>query len=100
MPLPMSMSITQKRERLALRAQRIRAAGIAAAERADVHAAAQPPDDETADERAEQIAREYLEDELGHEGKNISASMQRTLPPLESLDGGDRRGQHAHPCRR
>ncbi len=71
-----------QRKRLALRAQRVGAAGVAAAERADIDTAAQLADDQTADQRADQIAREYLEKKLDHAGKNISASMQRTLPPL------------------
>ena len=50
-----------QRKRLALGTQCVRAAGIAAAERADIHAATQPPHDETADERANEIARENLE---------------------------------------
>ncbi len=71
-----------ERERLALRAQGVRAAGIATTQRANVHATAQPSHDETADERAKEIARDDFDDESAHTDKNISASMQRTLPPL------------------
>src|SRR5207248_2263086 len=63
------------------RAERIRGARIAAAERADVDPALEAPDEEAPDDRAEKIGEARLDDELGHAGRNTSAIMQRTLPP-------------------
>ena len=69
-----------------LRAQRIGAARVAAAHRADVDPA-QLPDRERADDRTQQVGHQDLEPEFQHQvppaarGRKISASMQRTLPP-------------------
>src|SRR5271170_4791948 len=51
---------------MSLGAKRIGGPGIAAAERADVSAARHPCDHETADERAQQIRQNALENERGH----------------------------------
>ena len=85
-PLAMSMRMTQIAKRQPLRAQRVGAAGIAAAQLADVDAAAQAADDEAADNGAEKIGEQDLENEFHGErevfqGRKISASIQRTLPP-------------------
>src|SRR5256885_9519520 len=70
-----------ERDPLALGAQRVGGAGIAAAERADVDAAAQAPDGEAPHDRAQEIGESPLDQQLDHAGRNTSASMQRTLPP-------------------
>ena len=90
-----------ERESPALGAQRIGAAGVAAALRADVHAA-QGAEQQAADHRPQQVSDEGLETEFEHvassprdaailasgparsrsqRGRNTSASMQRTDPP-------------------
>src|SRR6185437_5941909 len=70
-----------ERERLALGAQRIGGTRIAAPQSADVDAAPQPADEETADDRAQQVAEHGFDEKLGHAGKKTSANIQRTLPP-------------------
>ena len=63
----MSMASTDKSEQLALRAQCVRGAGIAAAGTADIDAA-QPPEHEAAEQRTQEIGEERLDREFQHAG--------------------------------
>ena len=90
-----------RREAEALGAQRIGAAGVAAAHGADVDAA-QLPDRERADDRAQQVGDQDLEAEFQHQARNSRAARQEHLgehaahaPAAEPLDGRDRDGDDA-----
>ncbi len=62
----------EQREHLALRAQRVRAAGIAAADLADVHAP-EMPHQQAAERPTEQVRERELQAELQHAERTLGA---------------------------
>src|SRR3546814_9879964 len=68
-----------ERKCLALRAQCIGGADVAAADRAQIDAAAQPPDQLPAHQIAEQISEQRLDDQIDH-ARGSSDDMCRIMP--------------------
>ena len=83
-----------EREAPALRAQRVGAAGVAAALLADVHAA-QPPDEQAAEQRAQQVGEQCLDAEFEHDwilAAILAAANRRARPrTLAAFDERRRR---------
>src|SRR5690606_37396961 len=74
-----------QREPLALRAEGVRAAGIPAAEPADIDAALQIADDEAAKDRAQQVRDREFQSELEHALRILRRTGQPSLPARSCL---------------
>src|SRR5690606_38185240 len=74
-----------QREPLALRAEGLRAAGIATAELADIDAALQIADDEAAEHGAQQVRDREFQSELEHALRILRRTGQPSLPARSCL---------------